>query len=52
MNPNGLSTLILNFTHHHGAGDEIQLRFGGGVIPGGGDIQLNIQSIQWIINEN
>jgi hypothetical protein len=44
--------LYLSFIHKHNINDEVQLRFGGGKIPGGGNLQLNIISITWIIKEN
>ena len=43
--------LHLNFTANHNIGDELRLRFGGGLVPGGADIELNILNISWIITE-
>jgi hypothetical protein len=34
VNPNSVSTLILNFVHNHKVSDEVKLRFGGGFVPG------------------
>jgi hypothetical protein len=52
VNPNSISTLILNFVHNHNVSDEVKLRFGGGSVPGGTNLQINILSVQWVITEN
>ena len=61
VRPNALATknitefsiepLELKFVHQHTAGDEVQLRFGGGIVPGGSNLQLNFVDIQWLITE-
>jgi hypothetical protein len=52
ISPNNITTNTLNFIHSHASGEELQLRIGGGAVPGGGNIQIQIKSIQWIIIEN
>jgi hypothetical protein len=46
-----IEPLLLRIVHQHTEDDEVQLRFGGGVIPGGGNLQLNFVDIQWLITE-
>ena len=49
--PNTADVIILSAICEHTAGDIIQLRFGGGSVPAGGNLVLNILSISWTIVE-
>jgi hypothetical protein len=51
ITPNSAEPLILTAIINHKVGDEIELRFGGGKVPGGTDLELNIISISWSILE-
>lgn len=51
ITPNSSDVLIMNVICDHGPTDVIELRFGGGVSPGGGNLELNILSITWTIVE-
>lgn len=51
ITPNSAEPLVMTFIHRHTDGDELRLRWGGGKVPGGTDIELNIISIQWTIVE-
>jgi len=51
ITPNSAEIINLTTLQSHQAGDELQLRFGGGVVPGGGNLTVNILSIKWIILE-
>lgn len=52
ITPNSAEPLSLTTIHSHAEGDEIQLRWGGGKVPGGTNLELNIISINWTILEN
>lgn len=51
ITPNNAEVLLLSIVQKHSIGDEVQLRFGGGSVPSGGDLELNILAINWIILE-
>lgn len=49
--PNIADVIILSAICDHAAGEIIQLRLGGGTVPMGEDLELNILSISWTIIE-
>lgn len=51
ITPNSADVLILTAIHPHQEGDELRLRWGGGKVPGGSNLQLNIIAINWTILE-
>jgi hypothetical protein len=51
ITPNIADMMIMSDICDHGPGDTVELRLGGGVLPGGGNLELNILSIIWTIVE-
>lgn len=51
ITPNNVDIILLSAICDHTVGEIIQLRFGGGSFPAGGNLELNILSINWTIIE-
>jgi hypothetical protein len=51
VTPNENVLLVIDIISNHKEADKLQLRLGGGTVPGGLNISINILSINWTIME-